>query len=187
VPAPTAPPPYGYPPANNQNQGNGFAVAALVLGIIPTGVLGIIFGILGLIRAGKVGGKGRVMSWIGLILSVLWIVGASVIVVLVATTVAKSANPGCVSAIVAAGDGSEFEKANGDPVAIEAQLKTTIAGLNTAAAQSTNPDATTAIKALANDYQDLLDSMTSEQGPSDELFTKITTDAGAVDKACGTD
>ena len=48
VPAPT-PTTYGHPPANNQNQGNGFAVAALVLGIIPTGVIGIIFGILGLV------------------------------------------------------------------------------------------------------------------------------------------
>jgi len=176
---------YGHPPVNNQNRSNGFAVAALVLGILPTGVIGIIFGILGLVRAGKVGGKGRAMSWIGIVLSVLWIVGASAIVVVAASTVAKSANPGCVSAVAVSGDGSNFTNASGDQAAFETELKKTIDGLNAAAAQSTNAEATTAIKALAADYQDLLDSVKGGEIPSPALTGRLTMDAIAVDQACG--
>ena len=170
---------------NNQSQGNGFAVAALILGILPTGVIGIIFGILGLVRAGKVGSKGRAMSWIGIILSVLWIAGASTAVVLVASTVAKSANPACVDAVIVAGDSSAFDNAGSDPNAFETQLKATVSGLNAAAAKSTNAEATTAIKALAKDYQDLLDSVNNGQGPDGTLIDRLTEDAAAVDKACG--
>jgi hypothetical protein len=170
---------------NNQNQGNGFAVAALILGILPTGVIGIIFGILGLVRASKVGGKGRAMSWIGIVLSVLWIVGASTAVVLVASTVVKSANPACVSAVQVAGDSSAFDSVGNNPDAFEAQLRSTVVGLNSAAAVSTNSEATTAIKALAKDYQDLLDAVTNGQEPSGTLIDRLTEDAAAVDRACG--
>ena len=176
---------YGQPPATNQNQGNGFAVAALVLGILPTGVIGIVFGILGLVRAGKVGGRGRAMSWIGIVLSVLWIVGATAVVIVAASTVAKSANPGCVSAVLVAGDGSNFTNASGDPDAFKAELKKTVDGLNAAAAESTNAEATTAITALAGDYQGLLDAVSGGQIPSSSLTTKLSTDAAAVDRACG--
>jgi hypothetical protein len=185
IPAPTATT-YGYS-ANNQNQSNGFAVAALILGILPTGVIGIIFGILGLVRAGKVGGKGRAMSWIGIVLSVLWIAGASTIVVLAAATVSKSANPGCVNAVAVAGDPSVFANTGADPDAFKAQLTSTVAGLNTAAAQSTNAEATTAIKALARDYKALLDAVTNGQAPSDSLSEQLAKDADAVNAACGLD
>jgi hypothetical protein len=183
LPAPIATPP-GYPPPANQNQNNGFAVAALVLGIIPTGIVGIVFGILGLVRAGKVGGKGRALSWIGLILSVLWIVGASTIVVVAASSVVKAANPACADAVRAAGDSSTFDKASGDPGAFATQLKATVDGLNAAAAKSTNPAATTAIKALANDYNELLTAVTNGDSPSDTLISRMTDDAIAVDTAC---
>jgi hypothetical protein len=125
------------------------------------------------------------MSWIGIILSVLWIAGASTAVVLVASTVAKSANPGCVSAVVVAGDSSAFDNASSDAGAFETQLKSTVSGLNAAAAESTNAEATTAIKALAKDYQDLLDSVNSGQGPDGTLIDRLTADASAVDRACG--
>lgn len=75
------PGPQGAPP--EQNQGNGMAVAGLVLGIIGVvlffipflcqilALLGIIFGALGMGKAKKVGGKGNGMAITGLVLGVL--------------------------------------------------------------------------------------------------------------------
>jgi hypothetical protein len=80
------PPDYGFTssqdPGSQQpvtSQGNGLAVAGLVLGIIaipasiltlldiPIGVLGIIFGGVGIAKANKIGGKGKGMAVAGLI------------------------------------------------------------------------------------------------------------------------
>lgn len=74
-------------------QGNGFAVTALVLGLvglivfswipginlftaIPLGVLAIIFGIVAIVKAGSRGGKGKGAGIAGLILGVLTLIAA---------------------------------------------------------------------------------------------------------------
>jgi hypothetical protein len=81
--------PYGAPPS----QGNGMAVAGLVLGILAVvlffltwpawllGILGIIFGALGMSKAKRIGGKGKGMGMaglicgvIGLLVSIIWTV-----------------------------------------------------------------------------------------------------------------
>jgi len=99
------PPDYGFTSAPDPNagqqqqssQGNGLAVAGLVLGIvslpavilslldIPIALLGIIFGGVGIAKANKIGGKGKGMAiagllcgCVGLILSValfIWAMG----------------------------------------------------------------------------------------------------------------
>ncbi|MBS1118453.1 MAG: putative rane protein [Deltaproteobacteria bacterium] len=73
-----APGPQGAPP-----QGNGMAVAALVLGIIALvlffipflnwilAILGIVFGAVGMSKANKIGGRGKGLAMTGLILGVL--------------------------------------------------------------------------------------------------------------------
>ena len=90
-PGPPGPDPqYGFTPGQHPhgapvdpNQGNGMAVAGLVLGIIGLvlffvpficqilALLGIIFGALGMGKAKKIGGKGNGMAVTGLILGVL--------------------------------------------------------------------------------------------------------------------
>jgi hypothetical protein len=74
-------------------QGNGFAVTALVLGLIgliifswipginlftgiPLGLLAIVFGIIAAVKAGSRGGKGKGMGITGVILGVLTIVAS---------------------------------------------------------------------------------------------------------------
>lgn len=68
------------------SQGNGLAVAGLVLGIIslpavvlslldiPIALLGIIFGGIGLAKASKIGGKGKGMAMAGLICGVIGLI-----------------------------------------------------------------------------------------------------------------
>jgi len=54
---------------------NGFAIAALVFGILPICFLGIIFAIVALVQTSKSGQKGKGMAIAGLVLSVLWLAG----------------------------------------------------------------------------------------------------------------
>jgi hypothetical protein len=88
------PPDYGFtstPDASAQqaqtsSQGNGLAVAGLVLGIIslpavilsifdvPIALLGIIFGGVGIAKANKIGGKGKGMAIAGLACGVLGLI-----------------------------------------------------------------------------------------------------------------
>lgn len=77
-PQPGAPPP--------QQQGNGMAVAGLVLGILGAvlffvpfigwilAILGIIFGALGNSKASKIGGKGKGMAIAGLVLGLIGLI-----------------------------------------------------------------------------------------------------------------
>lgn len=84
---------YGYP-VPPQHQKNGFSVAGLILSFLP--LFGIIFSILGLVRAPKVGGKGRGLAIAGLVLSIAFIGGYSAIGVALSKSTAL--DPGCTSA-----------------------------------------------------------------------------------------
>jgi hypothetical protein len=78
-------PPAGAPQMQ-QNQGNGMAVAGLVMGILGLvlcfipflgwilALLGIIFGAVGMGKANKIGGKGKGLAVTGLILGVLGLI-----------------------------------------------------------------------------------------------------------------
>jgi len=98
-PPPPSPPSY-FPPVEVHHQvpppkGNGMAVAAMVLGILAVvlcwvmlvnfilGVLGIIFGALGIARANKIGGTGKGMALAGLITGIFGILAGIVVVVFV--------------------------------------------------------------------------------------------------------
>lgn len=83
---PPQPSPYGYPtagtysPIERARGTNGFAIAALILGIIPicVGILGIIFGFISLNQIKQTGQKGRGMAITGIVFGFLWIVVAAV-------------------------------------------------------------------------------------------------------------
>jgi RsiW-degrading membrane proteinase PrsW (M82 family) len=83
-----------------QPQGNGMAVAALVLGILALvlffiwflapimGLLAIIFGAVGISKANKIGGKGKGMAIAGLVCGVIGML-LSIVLVVIAVGVAS--------------------------------------------------------------------------------------------------
>src|SRR5215467_1451120 len=93
-------PPYGgsgsYPPAK---QGNGFAIAGIILAIFVP-LLGLIFSIIGLVKSGARAGAGKALSIVGIVLSLVVGAGAAIAVALVANSVVHStaADPGCITA-----------------------------------------------------------------------------------------
>ncbi len=69
------PPGYGQPPKPGTN---GFAIAALVLGIIGGAVLSVIFGLVALSQIRRTGQSGRGMAIAGLVLSGVWLLAIAV-------------------------------------------------------------------------------------------------------------
>lgn len=78
-----APPPgwYPYPPDYGTTHGptqrrlDGWSVAGLVCGILPTLVLGLAFSVVGLVRTGNPLRRGRAFAVAGLVLSLAWFAG----------------------------------------------------------------------------------------------------------------
>ena len=110
-PDPTYPPPWDVPPAGmawptpfhppQRPSTNGFAVAALItgiLGFLGGWILGLIFGFVALsqIRSRRQGGRGLAIA--GLVLSGAWIVVFVVVVVVVLATRADRDNAGQITA-----------------------------------------------------------------------------------------
>ncbi len=79
-PPPNYPPNYGYgPPPPPQQTGNGAAIAGFILAFLLA-PLGLVFSIIGLRKADKVGGTGRSLAIAGIIISALDLVAAGVLI-----------------------------------------------------------------------------------------------------------
>jgi serine/threonine-protein kinase len=76
-------PSYAAPPSQGTN---GFAIAALIFGIIGGALLGFIFGFIALSQTKRTGQNGRGMAIAGIALSGLWTLGLVLLVVLAATS-----------------------------------------------------------------------------------------------------
>jgi len=99
-------PPGGYPPPAGFGYGapsysapprqgtNGFAIAALIFGIIGGALLGFIFGFIALSQTKRTGQTGRGMAIAGIVLSALWTIG---VLLLIIVAVASSTPPGPVN------------------------------------------------------------------------------------------
>lgn len=175
--------PYGYPAPVQPPQGkNGFAVAALVFGLIGGILFGLGFGIAGLVRSKKVG-KGKVMSWFGIALSILWIAPVAYFV----PHLLKASDAGCIAAKQTIGtyNDAKFKADETDPNALKADFQTVATQLTSAAAKSSNSAARTSIKSMAGDFQQLVDDLNSSTAPASDLQDHLNTDAAKVDSACG--
>jgi hypothetical protein len=179
------PQPYGQPYQSGppRKARNGFAIASLIFGIIGGIPLALGFGVAGLVRAAKVR-RGKVMSIVGMSLSVLWLVP----IIFLVPHVAKASDPGCIAGkatVTTYGDTKLGADAN-DPAAMKNDLRTLVTQLNEAAGRSNNAAARTALKKLATDFNELLTDVNNLTPPSAALQSRIAADAKAVDDACGT-
>jgi hypothetical protein len=166
-----------------EKPGNGFAVTSLITGILTLWPFALVFGILGLRRAKKVG-KGVVMSWIGIVLAVLAL-GAYAYVT---PHVVKALDPGCQAAITVHADYPD-SKVNADaasnPQAFGADLQAEIAGFTDAANKSKNATSKAAMQAEAADLTQILQAAGAGQQPDPAVVAKSSTDEDALVKACG--
>jgi hypothetical protein len=184
APAYGAPAPgYGAP---QQQGGNGLAVAALILGILPTGLIGLVVGILAIIKAGKTG-AGKAMAWIGTILSVLWMVAGIAIIVAagsdVASTVSKRIDPGCVSIESQTALANKMQGET-DPAEMQKDIQQLIDELKADQAKTKSAAVRTALANFQKDFEDLQGALKGGTMPPD-LVSRLTTDGAAVDTACG--
>lgn len=161
---------------------NGFAVASLVLGLIGGTVLSLIFGVVGLRRA-RNGGPGKVMSWFGIGLSIVWIVPIAYLL----PHLIKATDPGCkaVQATLKTYTPADLKADQGNLAKFRADVTTMAEQFRAAADKSRDEKTRTAITKYAHDYQEMVDVIDGHQKLDPELGTRIDDDGKALDSACG--
>jgi len=200
-------PPYGgsgsYPPAK---QGNGFAIAGIILAVFAP-ILGLIFSIIGLVKSGARAGAGKGLSIAGIVLSVVVGVGGTIVVVN-ALAHSTAADPGCIRAEGAArqmnstisADGAAISRDAGNPSALRTDLQkfqtdmqSLQSQLSSAQGQARHQVVTTRIgtlnsdiSTLSADLQALENGDVSQASQMDALATKLQHDGDALDSTCST-
>lgn len=163
---------------------NGFAVASLVLGLIGGTVLSLIFGVVGLRRA-RNGGPGKVMSWFGIGLSIVWMVPLAYLI----PHLLKASDPGCkavqatLKTYSPAVLGADQDPSH--PAKFQADMATMAKQFRAAADKSQDAKARTAITNYARDYQEMADVIGGDQELDPRLGGRIDEDGKALDSACG--
>jgi hypothetical protein len=170
-------------------RGNGFATTALALGIagvtLVTIVPGVVFGILGLRRATQ-RGTGRVRSWFGIGLCVLWAAAGAYLL----PHLVRAADPGCTAykghALTAYNKVISDFNGNHRAPYLAADLSRAISTLQTAASQSRDPAAAQALSALTGDLRTVLGEIRGGAVVPAHAMTALNRDAASLDTACGT-
>jgi len=163
----------GYPtPAPPRRGTSGLAIAGLILAFLLAPI-GFILSLIAVFKTGKGRSGGRGLAVAGVIVSALIIAGVTTAVVLAANSTV--ADPGCVAGKAAILDGANNIDAN--------SLKTTADDLNAAAAKAKHDNVRAALTALADDYTQLRDAITTGDIPAG-LQDKITADAATIDSLC---
>jgi hypothetical protein len=168
-------------PAAPAKGGNGLAIAAFITGLIGLIPFGLIFGVIGAVKARK--SSGRVLSILGVVFALAWIVPVAI----VTPHIIKASDPGCQAAqkVSNAYPDSKIDADTKDPAALGADLQAIYAGLTDAAKKANNADAKAALTTYANDYGTLLQALSIGQQPAADLKAKMTSDEDKANKACG--
>ena len=170
-------------------RGNGFATAALVLGLtgvtLVTVVPGLVFGIVGLRRAAS-RGAGRMRSWLGIGLCLFWAAAASYLL----PHLILAADPGC-----AAYKGSALTAYNrvisdfsGSHVAphLAGDVSRAISELEAAADRSRDPATARALSVLTRDLRRVRAELRTGAVVPGTAMQALNRDAARADAACGT-
>jgi hypothetical protein len=178
---PVAPAPVPPPPAAKSGT-NGLAIAGFILAFLVA-PLGLILSIVGLVTAGRSGQKGKGLAISGIIIALLLSGGAIAVVAATANKVSTLVDPGCTTGKAAILDNaSKISGADADGV--KAGLQATVDGLTSAASQAKHDNVRAAMTALRDDYQKLIDAITTGTPADASLQDKINTDAAEIDSLC---
>jgi len=176
-------------PSREHRRGNGFATAALALGVagvtLVTIVPGVVFGILGLRRAATCG-AGRMRSWLGIGLCLFWAAAASYLL----PHLVRAADPGC-----AAYKGpalttynrviSDFNGSHATPH-LAGDVSRAISELEAAADRSRDPATARALSVLTRDLRTVLGELRTGAVVPGTAMHVLNRDAARADAACGT-
>jgi hypothetical protein len=155
-----------------QQRTSGLAIAGLILAFLVA-PLGFILSLIAVFKTSKGRSKGRGLAIAGIIISALIIAGGTTLVVVAANSTV--ADPGCVAGKAAIINGASNADAN--------SLQTTVDGLNAAAAKAKHDNVRSAMKALADDYTQLLNATKTGNLPAG-IQDKVTADAKTIDSLC---
>jgi hypothetical protein len=158
----SVPPPQPGPPRDPSARENGAAVAGAALSVVP--LLGMILSILGLSRASALGGAGRSLAAVGLVLSVACTGGEAYAAYLLGDS-ASAGDPACVAS------SAEFQ-------AMQSRLAEDVRSIPTAGPQRVVDDLTSLDKSLAHDQQvathaDVRSALRSTVGDLDGLTSTV--------------
>jgi hypothetical protein len=170
---PAGPQGYYAAPPQPQPGRSGLAIAGLVFAFLAAPV-GFVLSLIAIFKTGSGRRKGRGMAIAGVIISVLIMAGTTTLVVAAANS--TLADPGCAAGKAAVLEGS-------DNLTDAGSLQTTIDDLNAAAAKATHDNVRAAMKALAEDYTQLLKGTKTGEIPPG-ILDKVVADAKTIDSLC---
>ncbi|HKE65787.1 MAG TPA: serine/threonine-protein kinase [Micromonosporaceae bacterium] len=177
--APTQPPTMfdarGLPPYPRiQQPTNGIATAGLVCGILPLPPFGFAFGLIGFLRARRLGGVGRVRGALGVIFALLWSVPVIGGIGAGLEHLSRRLDPACISVGVYTHQFEARIRGDGTDVhAIVVELTTAAAELRADAAKSNHPNTAADLTAFANDLDAWRAAVASGHVPSKALSQRL--------------
>jgi Protein kinase domain len=164
---------------------NGFATAALVCGILPLPPLGIIFGVIGLLRARRRRGVGRMRALLGVVFAVLWSIPIVNGVSSGLSHLSHRLDPACIGVVVYTGQLEARVRGDGNDVhAIVVELTTAAAELRADAAKSNHPQTAADLRAAAGHIDTLRADIAAGRAPSSALTAKLTADLKTIQTDC---
>jgi Domain of unknown function (DUF4190) len=170
----------GYAPGPVGPQKNPLAIWALVLGILPTSIIGIVVSIIALVKSKALGGAGKKLAIAGLILSVLWTVGWVAVIVSAGKDVVSCSQVESRSQTLAAQLESDETS---HPEKVQADLQSIVDELNDGA-KGADSQTKADIHKFTADFQELASDLKNGTTPAPDLISRLTTDGNAVDKDC---
>jgi hypothetical protein len=173
------------PAAPGPGSANPLGTAALAAGILGIAVLpGVVLGILGLRRA-AITGTGRLQSWLGIALSLLWAAG---IIILALPGPGPASDPGCVQ-YRASGSAAVARVASALTAEASARLRAGLGAaagaVNDATASAQNIEVRNTLAALSSDLQAEQAAAQAGRSAPAGLGTTLAADAAAAARLCG--
>jgi hypothetical protein len=161
------------------------ATAGLVCGILPLPPLGFTFGLIGVVRAKRYGGAGRVRGALGMIFAVLWAVPLTAGIGSGLDHLSRRLDPACISAAVYAHQFDARIRADGsDTHAIVVELTAAANELRADAAKSNHPITAADMLAFARDVDAWRADINAGRRPSAALSARLAADPEKIAADC---